>query len=211
MIRRLPGWVRTAAPLPLLVAATACTTTAQSPASDAARFNGTWEFRLGSLKRDGTELSGELRLWALDGNRLQLEFLGFWAHGEEGHPASSGSVSGVAVVEHGKATFRWENEERDCSFILLLSLRVDRMEVRQHGDPCFGFNVTAAGIYRHVSADRPTFELTGPEDGKAAAQRGIDPAGGIYANPEFRRQLTGVLVRRVLPRAFERARAAGRS
>jgi carbon-monoxide dehydrogenase medium subunit len=42
---------------------------------------------------------------------------------------------------------------------------------------------------------------------QAAAQRDIDPPGDIHASPEYRRQLTDVLVRRVLPRAF--ARAAG--
>jgi aerobic carbon-monoxide dehydrogenase medium subunit len=43
----------------------------------------------------------------------------------------------------------------------------------------------------------------------AAAQRDIDPPGDIHASPEYRRQLTNVLVRRVLPRAFARASAAG--
>lgn len=44
----------------------------------------------------------------------------------------------------------------------------------------------------------------------AAAQRDIDPPGDIHASPAYRRQLTDVLVRRVLPRAFARARAEGR-
>jgi len=42
----------------------------------------------------------------------------------------------------------------------------------------------------------------------AAAQQDIDPPGDIHATPAYRRQLAEVLVRRVLPRAFERARAA---
>ena len=41
----------------------------------------------------------------------------------------------------------------------------------------------------------------------AAAQQDIDPPGDIHATPAYRRQLAEVLVRRVLPRAFERARA----
>lgn len=44
---------------------------------------------------------------------------------------------------------------------------------------------------------------------EAAAQRDIDPPGDIHASPEYRRQLTNVLVRRVLPRAFARAAAGG--
>ena len=43
---------------------------------------------------------------------------------------------------------------------------------------------------------------------EAASRRDIDPPGDIHASPAFRRQLTDVLVRRVLPRAFARARAA---
>jgi len=42
----------------------------------------------------------------------------------------------------------------------------------------------------------------------AAAQQDIDPPGDIHATPAYRRQLAEVLVRRVLPRAFEQARAA---
>ncbi|HEX8675202.1 MAG TPA: xanthine dehydrogenase family protein subunit M [Longimicrobium sp.] len=42
----------------------------------------------------------------------------------------------------------------------------------------------------------------------AAAQQDIDPPGDIHATPAYRRQLAEVLVRRVLPRAFERARGA---
>jgi carbon-monoxide dehydrogenase medium subunit len=40
---------------------------------------------------------------------------------------------------------------------------------------------------------------------EAAAQRDIDPPGDIHATPAYRRQLVDVLVRRVLPRAFQRA------
>jgi CO/xanthine dehydrogenase FAD-binding subunit len=42
----------------------------------------------------------------------------------------------------------------------------------------------------------------------AASQRDVDPPGDIHASPAYRRQLTHVLVRRVLPRAFARAGAA---
>ena len=39
----------------------------------------------------------------------------------------------------------------------------------------------------------------------AASQRDVDPPGDIHASPAYRRALTEVLVRRVLPRAFARA------
>ena len=41
---------------------------------------------------------------------------------------------------------------------------------------------------------------------EAASQRDIAPPGDIHATPAYRRQLVEVLVRRVLPRAFARAR-----
>jgi CO/xanthine dehydrogenase FAD-binding subunit len=44
----------------------------------------------------------------------------------------------------------------------------------------------------------------------AASQRDVDPPGDIHASPEYRRQLVKVLVQRVLPRAFERARGMPR-
>ncbi|HEX2076158.1 MAG TPA: xanthine dehydrogenase family protein subunit M [Longimicrobium sp.] len=43
----------------------------------------------------------------------------------------------------------------------------------------------------------------------AASQRDIDPPGDIHASPAYRRHLAGVLVRRVLPRAFARAAHSG--
>jgi carbon-monoxide dehydrogenase medium subunit len=42
----------------------------------------------------------------------------------------------------------------------------------------------------------------------AASQRDIDPPGDIHASSVYRRHLAAVLVRRVLPRAFARARDA---
>lgn len=42
---------------------------------------------------------------------------------------------------------------------------------------------------------------------EAASQRDVDPPGDIHASPAYRRALTDVLVRRVLPRAFARAGA----
>jgi len=41
--------------------------------------------------------------------------------------------------------------------------------------------------------------------GAAAAERDVDPPADIHATSEYRRHLVGVLVRRVLTRAFERA------
>jgi hypothetical protein len=142
--------------------------------ADAARFNGTWEWRLGNMEHDGA--SGEFRIWALDERRLQVEFQGLFAYKTgTGRTGTSGEASGVAIVKHGEATFQPEVEERDCRFTLRLRLRGDQMVVsRESGDTCFGFNVTAEGTYRHVSTDRPTFEFTDPADAEAPVKRDTD-------------------------------------
>ncbi|HLM67394.1 MAG TPA: xanthine dehydrogenase family protein subunit M [Longimicrobium sp.] len=44
-----------------------------------------------------------------------------------------------------------------------------------------------------------------------ASQRDVDPPGDIHASPAYRRALTEVLVRRVLPRAFARAGRGARA
>ncbi len=146
---------------------------AAQQADAAARFNGTWEWRLGSMERGGQEVSAEFRIWALDERRLQVEFLGLFAHKDQyGRTANSGQASGVAVVQRGEATFRSESVERDCRFKLILRLSGDQMVVSQYGDTCFGFNVSAVGTYRRVDAGQPVFELSTPRPG----ERGVKPA-----------------------------------
>lgn len=128
----------------------------RAQATDAARFNGTWEMRLGSMASGGAETSGEFRIWALDERRLRVEFLGLYAHKtEHGPTANSGTTSGVAVLDRGKAELT--SEEGDCAFIL--RLRGDTLVVTQSGYGCFGWNVTAEGTYRRVDASRPAFEM----------------------------------------------------
>ena len=130
---------------------------AAQQADTAALFNGTWEWRLGSMEEHGAR--AELRIWTLDERRLQVEFEGAFAYKTGiGHTVNSGSAQGVALVRHGEARFKGEGT--DCWFILRLG--GDRMVVTQVGSTCVGFNVTATGTYRRVSADRPTFQFTRP-------------------------------------------------
>jgi len=67
--------------------------------------------------------------------------------------------------------------------------------------------VLAAGAATAIVGQAPTEDAIRAA-AEAAARRDIDPPGDIHASPDYRRQLVDVLVRRVLPRAFERARAA---
>lgn len=66
--------------------------------------------------------------------------------------------------------------------------------------------VLAAGAAAALHGQAPTDEAIRAA-AHTAAQQDIDPPGDIHATPAYRRQLAEVLVRRVLPRAFERARA----
>ena len=67
--------------------------------------------------------------------------------------------------------------------------------------------VLAAGAAAALDGQTPDDEAIRAA-ANAAAQQDIDPPGDIHASPAYRRQLAEVLVRRVLPRAFERARGA---
>jgi hypothetical protein len=140
-------------------------------ADGAARFNGTWEVREGSMRGGGPEAFGEFKIWALDEHRLRAEFVGLWITKTGiGRTANSGEARGVAIVQRDEATLQSEAVESDCQFKLILHLRGDRLVVTPFGDTCFGFNVTAAGTYHRVSTDRPTFELFGrpkPSDPEA--------------------------------------------
>ena len=68
--------------------------------------------------------------------------------------------------------------------------------------------VLAAGAASALAGQPPSDEAIRAA-ARAAAQDDIDPPGDIHASPAYRRQLVEVLVSRVLPRAFERARSAG--
>jgi CO/xanthine dehydrogenase FAD-binding subunit len=65
--------------------------------------------------------------------------------------------------------------------------------------------VLAAGAAAALLGHEPTAEAV--RAAADAAGRGIDPPADIHASADYRRRLAEVLVRRVLPRAFERARA----
>ena len=67
--------------------------------------------------------------------------------------------------------------------------------------------VLAAGAAAALDGQTPDDEAIRAA-ANAAAQQDIDPPGDIHASPAYRRQLAEVLVRRVLPRALERARGA---
>jgi carbon-monoxide dehydrogenase medium subunit len=108
-----------------------------------------------------------------------------WAFDEvsrrHGDYALAGLAAAVEVDEDGRCT---------AARIALLGVGDAPVLARQAAAALIGQAPTDAAI--RAAAD-------------AASQRDVDPPGDIHATPAYRRHLTNVLVRRVLPRAFARA------
>ena len=64
--------------------------------------------------------------------------------------------------------------------------------------------VEAGALLVGEAASEALFRAAG-----AAAAAALDPPADVHASADYRRHLAGVLVRRTLPRAFERARGGG--
>ncbi len=127
----------------LLLAAAAAACTGGSGAAD--RFNGTWE-----------SPGAQLKLWALDAQRLQVEFRGEYEYDAAAGPmVNVGSGAGEASVLDDTATFRPADAEADCAIAMTLS--DERLDVTETGACGFGLNVTAAGTYQRIDDDRPDF------------------------------------------------------
>ena len=125
----------------LLAAAAGCS----GASSGAGRFNGTWEAP-----------GAQLKLWALDEQRLQVEFRGEYEYDSPAGPmVNVGNGAGEAAVAHDTATFRPEEADADCA--IAMTLIDSRLDVTETGSCGFGLNVTAAGTYQRIDDDRPAF------------------------------------------------------
>lgn len=113
-----------------------------------AEANGTWQGKHGTFK-----------IWALDGERLQVEFLGLHVFKSgAGVTANTGSAKGVARMDGSVAKLRPDGTEEACLITLQFVKRT--LAVEQQGDCGFGLNVTAAGTYRKVNARKPDFSAS---------------------------------------------------
>ena len=111
-----------------------------------AQVNGTW--------RSG---KNEFKIWALGQQRLQIEFLGIWEHQTSyGLTANTGEGTGIARIEGDTAIFKPDGAEDECK--ITLNFAHGKLAVTQNGICGFGFNVTAAGNYKKVSAKKPKFD-----------------------------------------------------
>ena len=112
-----------------------------------------------------------------------------WAFTEVSRRHGDYALSGVAVV----VTLDEKGKCREAR-IALLSV----------GDG----PVLAKRAIKALKGEKPTPEVI-REAAEAAGAKDIDPPGDIHASAAYRRQLTTVLTRRALEKAFERAAVAG--
>ena len=111
----------------------------------AVQVNGTWK----------TE-TGEFKIWALDKQRLQVEFSGVYEYKTpQGLMANEGEGSGTATIEGDTALFKPEGAEEECQ--ITLRFTGGKLIVRQTGICGFGHNVSAEGTYKKVSSKSSNF------------------------------------------------------
>ena len=101
--------------------------------------NGTWQAKNGTLK-----------VWALDNERLQVEFSGLHEYrSSAGVMVNTGTAKGVARIEGSLATLRPDGAEAEC--VITMQFGKPVLVVEQQSTCGLGLNVTAAGQYRKVS------------------------------------------------------------
>ena len=130
-----------------LAAASIVTVSADSNKSvTAAQVNSTWKTK-----------SGEFKIWALGQQRLQIEFSGVYEYKTPQRPsANEGEGSGIATTEGDTAIFKPEGAEEECR--ITLKFTGSKLVITQTGICGFGHNVTAAGTYKRVTAEKPKFD-----------------------------------------------------
>ncbi len=121
----------------------------------AAQVNGTW--RVKNRTQDN-----EFRILALGKKRLRIAFEGLYKFRTFDGTAVAhvGTAEGTADIEGDTVNFRPEGV-RDC--VITMRFARNRLFVRQEGLCDFGLNVTAEGVYRRVSARKPTFDQSMPD------------------------------------------------
>jgi len=112
----------------------------------ATQVSGTWKTK-----------GGEFKIWAVGKQRLQVEFSGVYEYkSSHGPTANVGEGSGIATIEGDIAIFKPEGAEEECQ--ITLKFTGGKLVVAQTGICGFGHNVSAAGTYKKVSANKPKFE-----------------------------------------------------
>ena len=111
----------------------------------AAQVNGTWKTK-----------SGEFKIWALDQQRLQVEFSGVYEYKTpQGPMANMGEGNGTAKIEGDTAIFKPDGAEEECR--IAMKFTGSKLVVTQTGICGFGHNVSAEGTYKKSSSNKPKF------------------------------------------------------
>ena len=107
--------------------------------------------QVSGVYRDGTS---ELRLLALDPNKLKFEFKFDWTiagyYSNDGYHPNTGDAVGEATIEGNEARFI-SGHTRKCT--ITLTFLTNRIEVTHEGlaaDCGYKHNVVAAGTYRRI-------------------------------------------------------------
>jgi hypothetical protein len=120
----------------------------QAPSKDvtAAQVNGTWEYKLNSLK-----------IWALGKGKLQVLFEGTYEFkSPQGPMANTGQGAGIATIDGDTAIFRPEGADEGCK--ITLKFTGGKLIVKQEGECGFGNRVFADGTYQKTSGKKPNFD-----------------------------------------------------
>jgi hypothetical protein len=119
---------------------------AKSKDVTAAQVNGTWEYKLNSLK-----------IWALGKGKLQVLFEGTYEFkSPQGPMANTGQGSGVATIDGDTAIFRPEGADEGCK--ITLKFIGGKLIVKQEGECGFDNHVFADGTYKKTSGKKPNFD-----------------------------------------------------
>jgi len=111
-----------------------------------AQVNGTWKTK-----------TGEFKIWALDQQRLQIEFSGTYEYqSPQGPMANEGQGSGIARIVGDTVIFKPDGVQDDCK--ITLKFAGGKLVVTQTGSCGFGLNVSADGTYKRVSSTKPKFD-----------------------------------------------------
>jgi len=112
----------------------------------AAQVNGTWEYKLNTLK-----------IWALGKGKLQVAFDGTYEYkSPQGPMANTGQGGGIATIDGDTAIFRPEGAEEECK--ITMKFTGGKLIVKQEGTCGFGNHVFADGTYKKTSGKKPNFD-----------------------------------------------------
>jgi hypothetical protein len=109
----------------------------------AAQVNGTWKSGANTFE-----------VLALGKQKLSVGFSGVYKYKTpDGPTANTGEACGVAIIKGDTAIFKPEEDGNDCT--ITMKFTGGKLVVEQEGMCPFGFNVSARGIYRKASRQKP--------------------------------------------------------